>query len=111
MPELNQDYIVPGIAKVAPELVSEAEKAKEADGDDVFTLAELDNIIASQGKEDPGELIKDRFLCKKGAVILAKEFDRKRICTPPVFLSGYFDFLSGYFDFLSGYFDYSYITT
>ena len=73
MPELNQDYIVPGIAKVAPELVSEAEKAKEADGDDVFTLAELDNIIASQGKEDPGELIRDRFLCKKGAVILAAQ--------------------------------------
>ena len=31
MPELNQDYIVPGIAKVAPELVSEAEKAKEVE--------------------------------------------------------------------------------
>ncbi len=72
MPELNNG-ILPAIAEAAPELAAEVEKDKIACGDVVFTLAQLDKLMAEQGKEDPGELIKSRFLCKQGAAILAAQ--------------------------------------
>lgn len=76
MSEINEDVItadqiLPAIADADPNFAAESEEL--AGGDDVFTLDELESIVAEQGKDDPNELIKNRFLCKRGAVMLAAQ--------------------------------------
>jgi len=78
MSEVNESFFTPGglpaaVAEVAPELEAELVEEKNSLGDEVFTLSELDKIIELEGAEDPNELIRNRFLCKENAVILAAQ--------------------------------------
>ena len=61
------------IKEAAPELVEKVEKEKILAGDDVFTLSELEDRIEAEGKEDPDELIRHRFLCRKGVAVLSSQ--------------------------------------
>lgn len=67
------DIIDDVIKNTSPELAEEIEKAQAVLEDDVFTLAELEAQVDKEGKDDPNELIKNRFLCRKGGAILAAQ--------------------------------------